>query len=142
MEILNNIREELLPYKQSVDLKNLGFNEECFGFYNETGGWCPASYSKKEIIYPKNSDLFSEWASSPTLSQTFKWIRKKHGMQHHIWSGKINNIFYGYDVLNIEKQEFIINNSGIGGEYCGFNTYEEAEFECIKNLIELIKFKQ
>ena len=36
-------------------------------------------------------------------------------------------------------QKFIENNSENGGGECNYNTYEQAEIECIKKLIKIVK---
>ena len=77
------------------------------------------------------------YLSAPLYQQAFRWFREKYKLQHHIWSGKLNHIFYGYDILNIEEQEFVVNNSDIGGGDCDYDTYEEAELACLDKLIEL-----
>ena len=126
------MEKEFVPYEQALALKELGFD-----------GKCGACYYKKfdnEIGYHKvyrDFNFVQLTVSAPTFSQAFRWFRENYGLKHHIWAGKISTVFYGYDILNIDEQEFVVNNTTIGGGDCDFETYEEAELACLDKLIEL-----
>ena len=77
----------------------------------------------------------------PTWQYAFRWFREKYKLQHKPWSGIINNLFYGYDILNIETQDYVINNSELAGGDCDYDTYEEAELACLVKLIEIAESK-
>jgi hypothetical protein len=67
---------------------------------------------------------------SPTYSQAFRWFREKYGVKFHIREDIWNHWCY----LNIlSSEEYVIM-----GEY---KSYEEAELACLKQLIEIIKYK-
>jgi len=67
---MENLQKEFVPYELAVKLKELGFDEPCFGFYG----------SHKEFNFndmlKKNSDLtlLTNWISAPTFSQAFRWV--------------------------------------------------------------------
>jgi hypothetical protein len=128
------INKDFTQPTEAFELKQLGFDEPCFKFYIETGELIPASYSKEGTIYPSNSDLLPEWTASPTYSQAFRWFREKYGL-----SGWINESFIGDS-----RQGVISIKSEIGLKYYQtttklFDTYEEAELECLKELIKIVK---
>ena len=125
------MQKEFCPYEEALALKELGFDEPCFGYYVETKKWIPASYSQKETIYPSNSDLMKEWVSAPTFSQAFRWFREKYELNKSILLG------YDYSIENESKHWF----SGTTEE-CAYKTYEEAELACLKKLIEIVKTKK
>lgn len=108
------------PYEQALALKELGFDEHCFGyFYTED------KFFETKI---KNSELDEECSiSAPTFSQAFRWFREKYGL-HQV-------------ILVDEKGKYdIIVGKKISGACLGqYLTYEEAELECLKKLIELCK---
>jgi hypothetical protein len=71
-----------------------------------------------------------KWFGAPLYQQTFRWFREKYDMIHNV-----NRIFkdeFGYTITSGD-------NEPING-FC-FKTYEEAELECLKKLIEIIKEK-
>ena len=126
------MEKEFVPYELAVKLKELGFNEPCFGFYLEDCTWTPASYSKKGTVYPSNSDLLPEWSAAPLYQQAFRWFREKHNINHSI-------IFHETTFSN-DYQYLVLSNENEFVEV-GYTTYEEAELACLQKLIEIVKSK-
>jgi|688.fasta_scaffold417223_1 hypothetical protein len=124
---MENLHNLFIPYEQALLMKELGFNEPCFSYYLEDGTQVPASYSKEGIVYPSNTDLLFEWCTAPTFSQAFKFFREK-----------------GYDV-KVEKESknlyFGFYWTGAAWIIVGEGTYEQAELECLKKLIEVSKIE-
>jgi hypothetical protein len=81
-------------------------------------------FSKNELI-SKFKNL-NEFCSAPTYSQAFRWFREKYGYLSFI---DMDN--YSYYRFNIYKGSSISE--------APFETYEEAEFACLKKLIEIVK---
>jgi hypothetical protein len=127
------MNKEFIPYEQALALKELGFDEPCFSYYLEDGTWVPASYSKESTVYPSNSDLLSEWCSAPLYQQAFRWFKEKYEIYSWVKVeyeyGGITPTYY----ITGKRQDDIAGGS--------FNTYEEAELECLKKLIQIIKEK-
>lgn len=121
------MKKEFIPLHLALKLKALGFDYPCFATWN-------GDVLDMSLQVPSD-DYFTK---APTFSQAFRFFREKYGLEHHIWSGKIRTIFYGYNILNIDKQEFVVNNSEIGGGDCDYETYEEAELHCLNKLITSI----
>lgn len=138
------MKEQFVPYEIALKLKKLGFNDECFGYYSneynlEIG--LPEKYTDRCHGNPKEGTYRRiGLISVPLYQQAFDWFRNNFNLSCHIWSGKLNDIlFYGYDILDIQEQVRIIDNSGNGGGDCDYNTYEDARIECLKKLIEVVK---
>ncbi|WGK93830.1 MULTISPECIES: hypothetical protein [Flavobacterium] len=121
------MEKEFIPYEQALALKELGFNEYCLGNYR----------------LPTNR-LITEWEirntpesclgiSAPTFSQAFRWFRDKHSLftQDFI---DLDNKF----TKNIVK---VLKNGQDFFYLDYYKTYEEAELECLKKLIEIVKSK-
>ncbi len=127
------MKKEFAPYELAVKLKELGFNEPCFGFYLEDGTWTPASYSREGTVYPSNTDLLPEWCAAPLYQQAFRWFREKHEV---------------FGIVNFGTNDFtfnIYNSDGLGlltKESLAFNgAYEEVELACLTKLIEIVEQK-
>lgn len=120
------MEKEFIPYEIALELKELGFDEHCFGyFYTED------KFFETKI---KNSELEEECSiSAPTFSQAFKWFREKYGYfivpQVEIQINKINVHFL---IIKFAENKVRTKKS---------NTYEEAELECLKKLIEIVTNK-
>ena len=119
--------KEFIPYEQALALQQLGFNEECFGTWFELEG-------KYSVIIRNNLYGNDLQTPSPLYQQAFRWFREKHNLIGLVESGYENgkNIFT-YVIWN----KFIIDN--VNNDY--YSTYEEAELDCLKKLIEIVKNK-
>ena len=127
------MEKEFIPYEQALALKELGFNEHCFGyFYTED------KFFETKI---KNSELDEECSiSAPTFSQAFRWFREKYGLVVTNPPTEMSNLIYfkatiyKYKPIRLGNTVDVLYNKT-------FKTYEEAELECLKRLIEIIKSK-
>lgn len=121
------MEKEFIPYDLALALKELGFDEPCFGYYDPLLGYYPIMNS--DCINPKpslfNHNISSIVVSAPTFSQAFRFFREKYG----------DYLLYSFGVIPHFTiiQNLIIEDSKI--------TYEEAELECLKRLIEIVKGK-
>ena len=126
------MEKEFLSYKESLELKELGFDEKC--------GACYYKKFDNEIGYHKvyrDFNFVSLTVSAPTFSQAFRFFREKYKL-HSCIVLPINKIDYAYEIKNISeniRQDFLSEmQSGII-----YSSYKEAELECIKKLIEIAK---
>jgi hypothetical protein len=136
------MNNEFVTYERALALKELGFDELCFGYFDsksELAFNTNGNPISKDWVWFGNQCLPIDMTLAPLKQQVFRWFREKYSLLPNIWSGKINHIFYGYDILHIKKQKFVINNTDLGGGDCDYDTYEEAENACIDKLIELAK---
>ena len=112
--------KEFIQYEQALALKELGFNEPCFAWYGPTG-------------------IFNDWDKTDTIAplyqQAFRWFREKYNIPCKIEASQkdltVNKYHYFYQIMT---DTHIV---GFGIEYD--LTYEEAELECLKKLIEIVK---
>ena len=136
------MEKEFIPYEQALALKELGFDEPCFGWFRST--LIPSNFTEYflETIFGMNespsdwvnSNFLDKACSAPLYSQAFRWFREKYRLSVLIqdwlddYSGEIVEWTIGEDRIIYE----ITNRT---------DTYEEAELECLKKLIEIVKNK-
>ena len=129
------MNKEFIPYEQALELKELGFNEECFAYYNNLG----VAYNRI-----KNTDTLIEaehikgnWCTSPLYQQAFRWFREKYRLDSFIkqtWTGTFQqDNGYSYSILQESDYDYFLDLERF--------TYEEAELTCLKKLIEIAKNK-
>jgi len=113
------MNKEFVPYEQSLDLKELGFDEACFTWYwDDIGLYRGLEYdnhNKKEHI-----------VSAPLYQQAFRWLLLLVNKDKHFtnkWK-----ISYDEDYYSLF----------LGG--CNMEVFK-AELDCIKYLIEIVKNK-
>ena len=68
------MKNEFVPYDIALAMKELGFDEPCFGCYRED----------KMFLFGRTSDNTSTWTLAPLYQQAFRWFREKY-KQSHIW---------------------------------------------------------
>ena len=123
---------EFTTYEIALALKELGFEEPCFAIYGKNEGYLFKIHTDK---FDKVDEL--HFIKSPTFSQAFRFFREKYKL-HSCIVLPINKIDYAYEIKNISeniREDFLSEmQSGII-----YNSYEEAELECIKKLIEMTK---
>jgi hypothetical protein len=132
--------KEFVPYEQSLALKELGFDEPCFGVL------CEEIKMVRVNDEPRNWNdnvRNGETTSAPTFSQCFRWFREKHNLHAEPYTADMGAIEYCFQIRDLYSERYIYDNFvGAGSSYMGtFNTPEEAELECLIKLIELVKNK-
>jgi hypothetical protein len=109
------MKNEFIPYEQALALKELGFDEPCFGYYSID------SLNLKTPTFNMGKPFEYKWClPAPLYQQAFRWFREKHGLRHFI---EYDNSHY-----NAVVQCSLVY-------HC--DTHEEAELACLKKLIEL-----
>ena len=115
------MKNEFIPYEQALELKELGFDEPCFG-YRAEGDDVMIKHIPHCVI------------SAPTFSQAFRWFREKRGLVGII---KFGTNDFTYNVYNEDGMGLLTKES------LNFNsTYEETELACLKKLIEIVNTKE
>jgi hypothetical protein len=123
---MNPLEKEFAPYQESLELKELGFDEPCFGSW-ETDYVKLPTYTHSISGFYKNSNHPIGKVTAPTFSQAFRWFREK-----------------GYDV-KVQKESAVLYFgfywTGVAWITVGAGSYEEAELACLRKLIEIVKNK-
>jgi hypothetical protein len=131
---MNDLEKEFIPYQEAFELKELGFDEPCFGYY-----LCKNSAFGVELELTTNwIDLLPYDSSSckaPTYSQAFKWFRKKGYRFSVIIDSPLAEEESHYIEIWFEKQ-FLHESHYI------YKKYEDAELDLLKKLIQYEKEKQ
>jgi hypothetical protein len=148
------MEKEFTPYEEALALKELGFDEPCFGNYYK--------YLEHEFNDPRSSTTFTFnednpirlstsfehkdhalfLCAAPLYQQAFRWFREKHNL-HSSFTRYRKSIVALHPAIYPSLYEVDIiddkNNRNITvGE---FNIYEEAELACLRKLIEIVKNK-
>lgn len=136
--------KDFVTHEQALALKELGFDEPCFGYRESTFG------KEKVIIEPSGlitntnfSKIFGEIRfrlCTPTYSQAFRFFRKNHNMSHEIFKNEKAMIDYvaSKGETHLPKYRFGYTDDS----YHIIGTcmeYEEAESACLDFLIKLVK---
>jgi hypothetical protein len=116
------MEKELIPYEQALALKELKFDEPCFGYYYSMDN---RKVGLEMYIDVRNQDVY--YVSAPLYQQAFRWLLtlvNKDKLFSNKWTISYNEDYYSLF---------------LGG--CNMGVFEE-ELECLKKLIEIVKNKQ
>ena len=121
--------KEFVGYNLAKELKDMGFDEDCLGFYY---------YIKTPMLTLCEPELYNKLEKhnltllkAPLWSQVFRWFMKKHNLMGIIDYDETDKSYFYY--INFMDDMLSINYSK------NYQTYEEAELECVINLITIIK---
>ena len=152
------MNKEFIPYEQALELKELGFDEECYRGYDKNQ---MLFYSEQENGHELNYSVGMN-VSAPLYQQAFRWFRKQvfpqivinekgdsvQGMLSLLPLVYLNN----YEIQVIKESIYHTLDNFSGAEIPSYQaahifngytvpTYEEAELACLKKLIEIVKNK-
>jgi hypothetical protein len=138
------MNNEFVSYEIALKIKELGFDEPCFTYYYNINGnirtgivvnihnaWTYAGTKKLGITL------------APLYQQVFRWVREQFNWQSSIEAtNDQHNHELGFNYWiwnNVTGKEYnTMPKNRPSGDWC-FKTYEEAQLECIKDLISIIK---
>ena len=72
------MEKDFAPYPESMELKKLGFDEPCFGCYDEKGVFGLTVMSIKQYYTNSKEDTWN--CAAPLYQQAFRWFREKHNL--------------------------------------------------------------
>ena len=111
--------KDFVLYPEALELKELGFDEPCFGWFA----------SDRTLV--KEVTEKTDFTLAPTYSQAFRWFREKHNINTVIsWRDDLLN--FDISLTEMKKHGYLYYKDN-------FTTYEEAELACLKKLIDLTK---
>jgi hypothetical protein len=135
--------KDFVPYQEALELKQLGFDEPCFGKWLSS---LQSNWKDYELILEmgmneefednRNVYLLQEACSAPTYSQAFRWFREKYDLFGCIDLQACSPSHWFIRIDKIEINDYLYHSEDKNVKY---NTYEEAELACLQKLIELAK---
>jgi hypothetical protein len=119
-----------LPFAEALELKELGFSEECYEYYTSTGN----RYTDEGGS--DNFNMYEGACSIPSYAQAFSFFREKFNLEGTpmSWTEGGKTVWY-FSAEPIGKPNIY------RGYVCTVDTQEAAQFECVKYLINKAKRK-
>ena len=138
------MENEFLPYELAVEMKSIGFDELCFGYYRNYGT------NKFYIGVVHRMPRRFRCTTAPLYQQAFRWFREKYNLHRRITyydpikAQELNHAdyqggIYASSASWFDGNLYIPHNSYWKLENSPYDTYQEVELECLKKLIEIIK---
>lgn len=130
------MENQFCPYEQALALKELGFDEPCFGWFILEGDG-----AKPMFIPEKCPKQDIGLGLAPLYQQAFHFFRNKYGLMHIInpydFTAEIN--YLNKRVVNDVYGDFIPHDHLVDdeGEEIKHLSYEDAENACLLELINI-----
>lgn len=141
------MKKQFIPYELALKLKELGFNEACFYYFNKSKNnqlWqdIEGGYYRNSVISVGNllwGETFDNGnISAPLWQQAFEFFREKYNLDSYVrqitknnFKFEINYIFQNDSDEENLKQKHYEDNDCI--------SILDANIKCVKKLIEIIK---
>lgn len=118
---IQDFNKYFLPFAEALELKKLGFSEQCFQYY-----------TSEEDRYNDEG----ERCSIPSYAQAFDFFREKFKLEGVVisWTEGGKTVWYF-------SSEPVGKPNIYRGYICTANTHEIAQYECLKDLIRQVKEK-
>jgi len=133
--------KEFIPYQEAIELKELGFDDPCFTHYlNSVLLTNSLVVDKREI----NSYFDQIRVAAPLYQQAFRWFRKNYRLHSEITVGVKGFTFLWrpyYDTNGKNPNNSVFDIESFKGQFVFFESFEEAELACLKELIKITKNK-
>lgn len=131
-----NLQKEIIPHPEAFELKQLGFDEPCFGRFDGRGKnkgkvWYEMPNTGQDSI-PVGDVL------APTYSQAFRFFREFR--EYEDWC--IESWIQPYLSDKPRQHEAFYWRRGEKVSVGIFSTYDEAQLNLLRKLIEIVKTKQ
>ena len=132
------MNKEFVPYELALELKQLGFDEPCFGVYfNPT----------QELLIGKKVNEYTKDVRTPasTYSQAFRWFRDKYWYTALILCDSFQIVMQLSTSKTLDSKTGEYKNNYSTQTYhkeVGLKSYDESELACLKKLIEIANEQQ
>jgi hypothetical protein len=129
--------KDFIPSNEALELKQLSFDEPCFGYYDNTGKLFFNTNGQpvgKDWVWEGNQIVPTDMVLAPTFSQAFRWFREQQEWPIESWIRLyISQQPRSYGVFIWTRGQII--QAGV------FSTHDEAQLNLLRKLIEIVKNK-
>ena len=127
------MKEQFVTYEIALALKELGFDEECFGYYSE-------QHDKTKILYLyQEEDYFDEIRlEAPLWQQIIDWLRETYKINILIVpiysSENLKGYVFNFGLITMDNLSEVFKNGK-------FETFYKAREQAILKAVELCQKK-
>ena len=115
---------DFVSFRQAEELSNLGFNYRCF-----------ASYGYKSKAISISMDGHDSRIIAPTYSYAFDWMRDHAKMFPTIETFFDEGMMFGFNIGVVDDQGVVSKKN----RDCLYESYREAQSECLDDMINMFK---
>lgn len=139
------MKDFIPPYQEALALRELGFDEFCFGYFRDgklsgVNKWDRKDWEFHIISNKDITNITHEIVLAPTYAQAFRFFREKYKLYQYIrqYYGE-KFYFHIEDMVHPRRwDEYTVEMLRSFNES---TSQEESELSCLKKLIEIVKNK-
>jgi hypothetical protein len=131
---MENIADiEFIPYEESIELRDLGFDSICLYIYDNH-----RDNIRLPIYGLFDNEEPERFINAPLYTQVFNWFREKHNIEG--FTTPLISEVKGITFNNRKYQSFVIKD---GNRYDSrlYDTFDEAQIICVRKIINIMKEK-
>lgn len=135
----NYMEKQFVTYEIALKLKELGFDEECFGCWETNTEFYMPFMVGQDLDKTDNFNSKNNCISAPLWQQVIDWLREEYQIEIRIYKWfqpEDNTTWYNCKVI---EWGTINENWDVLTELGNYATYSEAEKQAILKAIELIE---
>lgn len=129
--------EEFVPYDQSLQLREIGFDYPCLMVYannNQQLLSCVYSFMTPSIQQVSNQDRESN-IKAPLWQQAFNWFREQHNLEPDVyWNSSGYYVLFCYDKSTLQSA---VSHVSLARNV----NYYNAQLDLLNRLIEIVNNK-
>jgi hypothetical protein len=128
------MKEQFVTYEIALKLKELGFDEECLGYYHINQNYSNG-YSFTMGDDTRTSDCT---VKAPLWQQTLRWFREKHDLHINVitrYHELYNKRYWQFTIFRISQP----NNNRVEESDFMYDTFDKNIKQSILKAIELVK---
>lgn len=125
------MKKEFVPFAEAQELKEIGFNQGCFAFYDEDGEVFACKW------FDNNNhriNIYRAYAicTAPLFQQVFAWFREQRIFGNIEWESADPNVNCNFSIKYYMTAHLETRGTG-------YRTQEAAELACIKGMIRIFR---
>jgi pyoverdine/dityrosine biosynthesis protein Dit1 len=134
------MNKEFVPYEQALAIYELGFDDPCFAQWDEMQLYPLQQGGESAYFETNKNSRLSFNTMAPLYQQAFRFFRENYKLYSYIeptiFVDDNSIVKYDYVILVDDNSPTEVYNN------LPCDKFEDAELECLKKLIKIVKQKQ
>lgn len=138
------IEREFAPYSMAKAMRDLGFDEQCLGFYDGKGDqrvYFNVLRDASGDYKPFTNRERLTWFGAPLYQQMFRWFVENYGLEGYVSRSHIGEGTWYWNISGGKEGVLYANTyeNYFDWDSEDYDTFEEAQYECYMNMIEIVR---
>ena len=136
------MEKEFIPYEEALTMKELGFDDDCLGYY--VGKDREIFLSNEHVPLPIKPSMTSKvMFRAPLYQQAFKWFKTNYNLffSTNFMGYESYYVAFHLDTEDYRHENMMLKNACYS-EIVDIHNYDNINLEIVRELIRLVKSGQ